>query len=318
MDGANPSLGVANVSSYTEITDAGLTLKPQTGSQAVGVMCSGTNAATSPSTSNTTCAAGSESVGINFNIPEAGAYEVCFYGAHWSQLTSGDGVNLGFQIIETPTNAQTLTLEGGTRQYAGGTAITIASGVSDVRVNPISNCSIFNWTSSGSKGVRLMYEQSIVSSPDQSLLIMDASSAYGQPNARWTVKPISRQQPQPLLVGSVTSDSSGLERTIRVAVAGNSTPSAVCSSSPCTIVRQSGASVTSVTRASTGLYTVNVAPGTFSAPPVCTVAVGYSGVVSYGWGAADQSSSTAIVVQTFNAAGTTTDHIFGLNCTGPR
>lgn len=205
MDGASISMGVASVSAYAEIADGGLTLKPQSGSQAVGVMCSSTNAATAPSTSNTTCAAGNESVGINFSIPKAGAYEVCFYGNHYAQTDTGESIVTTFQLIETPTNAQTLTLEGGTRQTVGGNGTTIASGVDAILYSPVSNCSIFNFAAAGIHGVRLMYEQVVVNSPDFSLLVMDAAAAQGQQNGRWVVKPITSLTPAPLVVRGVTA-----------------------------------------------------------------------------------------------------------------
>ena len=152
MDGANVSLGVANVASYTEIADAGLTLKPKSGSQPVGVMCSGTNAATAPSLSNTICAAGSESLGINFTIPRAGAYKVCAQTSWQGLVDASEGLNMGFQLIETPTNAQTFTLEGGTRtplSFGNSTA-----GVSDQYSGfPLHSCSTFEWSSA----VRAIY-----------------------------------------------------------------------------------------------------------------------------------------------------------------
>lgn len=205
MDGANPDLGVSNVSSYTEITNASLTLKPQSGSAAVGVMCSSTNAATAPSTGNTTCAAGSESVGINFSIPTPGAYEVCWYGDHYGVVDTSEGINTAFQIIETPTNAQTLTLEGGTRQITSIGGMNIATGLNQSRTSPITNCSVFNWTSSGIKGVRVMYEQSVSGTPNNSLVLADADSATGQRNMRFTVKPVTTAMPMPLLVGGVVA-----------------------------------------------------------------------------------------------------------------
>ncbi len=198
LDGASPSMGVIAVTSYTEIIDGGLTLKPQTGSAAVGVMCSTTNAATAPSTGNTTCAAGSESVGINFALPPShsaydGTYEVCFYGSKDSGVDSGEETFGALELIETPTNAQTLTLEGGTRQYWECGAITIATGTAAFCGVPVANCSIFNWTAKAAGatvGVRLMFEQSVAGTPFYSTLIMDAGANYGQPNSKFTVKRI--------------------------------------------------------------------------------------------------------------------------------
>ncbi len=196
IDGANPSLGIAAVTSYTEIANSGLTLHPKSGSANVGVMCSSTNAATAPSSGDTTCAAGSESVGINFALPanhsaSSGTYEVCFYGSWEMYVDQGEAIFGSTELIETPTNAQTLTLEGGTRQYATINALSIATGTAAGGGSAIANCSIFNWTAKSASavvGVRLMYEQGISGTPNISRLVMDAAGGYGQPNGAFTVR----------------------------------------------------------------------------------------------------------------------------------
>jgi hypothetical protein len=83
------------------------------------------------------------------------------------------------------------------------------------------------------------------------------------PIAGWT-----ENQAAPLLVGSVTSNSQGLERVERAFVF------PVCTASPCTVALQSGSWVSSVTRTSTGNYSVNIASGTFSNNPTCVVSAG--------------------------------------------
>lgn len=188
LDGANPSLGTADVSTYTEITDAGLTLTPIAGSQPVGVMCSTTNAATAPTTSTSTCAAGSESVGINFAIPTIGAYEVCAQFGWLTNATQAGGAFVGFELIETPTSAQTLTLESGQRVASGCQALAIATGTGNICMMPERVCGVFNWTATGTKGVRLMYEQLTSATLNSSVLEADANSSVGQRNIGWTVK----------------------------------------------------------------------------------------------------------------------------------
>lgn len=202
ISGANASLGVAAVTSYTEIIDAGLTMTPRTNSAAAGIMCSTTNAAATPSTSATTCSAGSESLGANFVIPSAGVYEVCFYGTHTVSGDTGEGAFATFELIETPTSAQTLTLEGGTRMQSGQTVQTIATGASQTVSSNISNCSLFNW-SAGTKGVRLMYEQSVTGTPNSASITADAGANNGQRDLRITVRPWLSNANAPLLVGSV-------------------------------------------------------------------------------------------------------------------
>lgn len=307
MDGGNPSLGVAAVSSYTEMVHTSLALGPRSGSAAAGIMCSGTNAATAPSTSLTTCAAGDESVGINFSIPKAGAYEVCFYGAHFIGADSaGDEIATAFQLIETPTNAQTLTLEGGTRfqsQY-----LNPAAAAGQV-THPITNCSIFNWASAGTKGVRLMYEQAVASTPANNFILADASASIGQRNMRWTVKPVTAASPMPLLVGSVTSNSSGLERIERADLncdAGSA------------ITSQSGSWVSSIGNVSGGACAVTLAAGMFSAAPSCVVSGQQTGSTPLIINASIASSTSVTIDCATDAAAACTGYDVSLICAGPR
>lgn len=189
--GANVSLGTAAVSAYTEIADAGLTLTPQTSPQvsaAAGTMCSGTNAATTPSTSPTTCAAGSESAGISVTIPYANRwYRVCAAFGYNLVADSGAGASATFEIIETPTNAQTLSQEGGQKVSAGGTAMTIATGAGWSNIVPVLVCSNFYFTVAATKGFRVMYEQSVTNTPTTSQILISGSSTNGQRDMYLTV-----------------------------------------------------------------------------------------------------------------------------------
>lgn len=242
ISGANPSLGVAAVTSYTEIIDAGLTMTPRTNSAPVGIMCSTTNAATAPSGGATVCAAGSESIGANFVIPVAGTYEVCFYGSNTSTADTGEGIFATFELIETPTSAQTLTLEGGTRIQAGQTAETIATGVDQVVSGNISNCSLFNW-GAGTKGVRLMYEQSVTGTPDAHAILGDAGANNGQRDMRITVRPWVSAQNAPLLVGSVIArDNTSDVTTINTVVSKSAGYTATTQDE--TIITASGPTIT--------------------------------------------------------------------------
>ena len=182
ITGANPSLGTSAVTAYTEIIDAGLTMTPIAGSAPVGVMCSTTNAATAPTTSTSTCAAGSESLGANFAIPSPGVYEVCVQASWEGQVDTTERFDVGFEVIETPTNAQTLTLEGGGR-IVQGCGFTATGGVDMICDLPVAVCSVFNWTSAAAgtvKGVRLMFEQAVTGTVDASSMLMDGTANPGQ------------------------------------------------------------------------------------------------------------------------------------------
>jgi len=304
ISGANPSLGVSAVTGYTEIIDAGLTMTPRNGSQPVGIMCSTTNAATTPTTSASTCAAGSESIGANFNIPVAGSYEVCASYAHQTQLDSGEALNATFQLIETPTNAQTLTLEGGGRVQSGATAETIASGVDHVQTTPNQNCSIFQWTSSGNKGVRLMYEQAVTGTPDTSVLLADAGSNNGQRDILITVKPVTPTMQAPILVGSVTSASTGAIKieSARVGSTG-------------TVTQETGDWINGSVSVASAVFTMTLNSG-FTSTPNCNVNIlgettSYNAVIS-------SISTSSIVVRTFDTTNAAGAAAYSITCMGPR
>ncbi len=158
LSGADASLSSSTQSSAIEMLNAGATLTPSDNSAPVGVMCQTTNAATAPSTGATTCAAGSESYGINFAIPWPGDYRVC---AQFSLNLAGTSDNYSVVqpvINETPTNAQTITTAGKyvsmARAFTGGSGLTYNS------FFPFVQCETFNWTGFAAgtvKGIRLMY-----------------------------------------------------------------------------------------------------------------------------------------------------------------
>jgi len=115
----------------------------------------------------------------------------------------------------------------------------------------------------------------------------------------------------PLLVGSVTSNSAGLERVERARIAAGT----ACSASPCTITAQSGSWLTSVTFLSTGVYELQIASGIFSAPPSCSVMT--NNFVA--WDAGSTPSATAFRFNTLNSAGTLTNsRDMHVQCSGPR
>lgn len=305
ISGANASLGVAGVSAYTEIIDAGLTMTPQSGSAPVAVMCSTTNAATTPTTSTSICAAGSESLGATFNIPVAGTYKACAHFSHYVDLDSGERVLTAFQMIETPTNAQTLTLEGGAKIESGATALTIATGTSASQFNPNQICGIFKWSSSGQKGVRLMFEQSITGTPNGSQILMDASATNGQRDFFITVEPVTPTAQSPILLGSITSSQVGALRMESAKFGSTGT-----------ISQETGDWVNGNASVASAVYTITLNSSQFSSAPNCTVS-------SYGettdvQANVESTSTSTIKVRTYNQAGSATAAAFMLLCMGPK
>lgn len=210
-------------SSWTEITNAAVEVLPISGSAAVGTMCDTTNAATSPSSSATTCAAGSESLGINFSIPAAGPYEVCFRGSLQFYASSGASVNDNFAINETPTNAQTVTTQGKNTAYHAIVGMIITGGVNSAVGDTINICEIFNWTTSGTKAVRLMFRGNVSSSTSHQIYGPLDNATYGDINPVWRVKPLSSNNYySTTLLGSSSGAGGGI--TIKWLETGGNSP----------------------------------------------------------------------------------------------
>ena len=130
----------------------------------------------------------------------------------------------------------------------------------------------------------------------------------------WTVIALDQSFPAPLLVGSVTSNSSGLERVERVMV---SEDPAACSASPCTITNQTGSWVSSVTRSGTGTYTVNIAAGIFSTRPSCFV-TGQVGGAARTCNNNGANTTTTVPIACFSNSGANIDMAFQVLCMGPK
>jgi hypothetical protein len=122
----------------------------------------------------------------------------------------------------------------------------------------------------------------------------------------WTITDITQSTPAPLLVGSVTSNSTGLERVERATIANSGSAS---------ITSQSGSWISSVNRSGVGVVDITIASGTFSATPVCSVLGNNSS--GQAW-TSSAGSSTAIQVTTANTSGAATDKGFYIICMGPR
>lgn len=303
ISGANPSLGTSSFSTYTGIEDASLTLTNAT--SGIGLIpamipCSSTN-----SPSGTTCSSGSESIGVSFTIPRAGDARACATFSHQCAISSSGSCTTTFEIVETPNNAQTISQEGKGRLNGGfstSSAFTLEK--------PYTVCGTFNFAQQGQKTLRLMAEQAVSGSVATSVVLADAASTAGQRDVHWEVYPIDTPVNAPLLVGSVTSNTTGLERVERVLV--NST----CTSSPCTVASQTGSWVSSITRASTGNYTINFTPGTFSALPACFVQMSGTGNPT---SAVNSESSSAFNFITYaGSTATATDTSFRVFCIGAR
>lgn len=91
-----------------------------------------------------------------------------------------------------------------------------------------------------------------------------------------------------------------------------------CTASPCTITRQSGSWLTSVTRASGGNYTANFAAGTFSAAPTCVFGLDNANTVRFATISGPVTSSSMVfITEHFNGSATDFRDL-QIICMGPR
>jgi len=307
IGGANPSLGTANVSSYTGIENGSLTLTNNsgTGTIAAQIGCSSTNAP-----SGTTCSAGNESVSVSFTPLGTFPQDVlaCASFTHNGTTGATGTVESTFQIVETATNAQTILQEGKTR-------IASKMGVaSSDNSAPFRLCGTFTFTSPGQKMLRLMYEQNVSATLSASVLLADQNASVGQRDIHWEVYPLSYNTPAPILVGGVTSaNSTGGERSERAKLN--------CDSGSA-ITSQSGNWISSIGNISSGSCVVTLTTGMFSEAPACVASVDN---INSGAIVAEQvrvtSATSVTVTYTFDTgssvgAGTTYD--FYLICQGAR
>jgi hypothetical protein len=146
-----------SAASFTDLTNANLSLANATGSSTAQIACA---SGTAPS--GTTCTAANESFGINFNVPNyyTGYVEVCAQFSHVMTLPSGSGLissTVRWSIIETANNATT--------QLAGGNSTASFFGNMEAEANSqdfhdaMSVCDIFAVTASDNKTYRLMYKK---------------------------------------------------------------------------------------------------------------------------------------------------------------
>ena len=225
----------------------------------------------------TVTSAGSKLPGIVFTPPSTGRYYICAL----AQASNG-----------TSSNYSAYSMTDGTTEIAQG-----SSRYPNIVSTPI--CGIYNAASVASTTIKLQLKSIAGGNA-----IIDGSSANA---IEWSIYSLDQAFPAPVLVGSITSNSTGAERLERAAV------TSTCSASPCTIASQSGSWLTNITRASTGNYSINFAAGMFSAAPTCNIiANGLIATIN------TNPTTSAVVIDTKNTAGTSTDAQFFVQCMGPR
>lgn len=262
IGGANPSLGTADVTSYTEITNASLDLVVSDKSSPVKIACSATNASTGP-----TCSSGSESLGISFSPPVAGIYDVCFdITTYINNGSSNTTTDITYQVIETTPGTQTILQEGGTK--SGPSFHPVYSSTS-ASAYPQRICGVFKFNSVSEKTVRLMYEMDVGGSSNSQVIEADRSSSLGQREIKVSVRPSTSNSSRPVLTGDqVTSPGVNNVKTCysNYGGAGSLTSQTNCGAATPTCVEYNDTCTTfSQTRSATGTYSLTAAAGTCKA-----------------------------------------------------
>lgn len=122
----------------------------------------------------------------------------------------------------------------------------------------------------------------------------------------------------PVVINSVSTSSAGQERMERVAFGGATEGTNNCGSSPCTIYRQSGDWVSSVTRSGAGVYSVNFTAGKFSAIPTCFCSSIIAGTGPGVCGRATFATTSSVAFAAYSPADVSTDSSMEVVCMGPR
>ena len=291
--GANPDLGAAGVAAAVEIIDGSLNMTKGSGSLAVEIPCSTTNAST-----GLTCSSGDESVGVVFTQPTAGPILVCATFTHRSDVNPSTTSRAYFRIVKTPNAAQTITTEGEPAIVSGQSLGAIGGAAIDDFPHRL--CSLFNETASGQKTFRLFYEQAVAGSPGSGSVQADTMNDSVM---LWEAYPIGNNLSLPLILNHVsTSNDAGVITNIaQIDCDGGSS-----------ITTNPGSWVSSVGNISGGACTVSFTSGVFANAPVCVATMIADPSKNLSVGSATVSSASVDCETTASAA--CTDHDFNLIC----
>lgn len=305
VGGANPVTGTSSVTSYTEITDASLSIIAAPFSAPVGVACSSGNTSV---VGATTCS-GNESLGITFNPPYAGYFDVCAKVTPYAQGSSQ--VMFAFRIDRVPNSGAISTLTAGTQEIpVGGSAGTADWGGS---ANP---CTTIYFGDTAQKTMKLMRVQTATAS-GSAIYADRGGGAVGNRAVHFSVKPSLKNEARPVLTGDQVTSSSTNERIERVEF--GTTSSTACSASPCAYIKTSKSGVT-VTRSSLGRYLINWPSGTWSIIPTCNMNTRATAQLTVPFYRPDSSSLTTtwIGVQTVGTTPTDQDEFVSVTCSGTK
>ena len=235
----------------------------------------------------TVASTGSKTPGITFTPLRPGKYKVCAT----TQLVNDTTLSYGRIRLFDGTNSIGETLM---RAATGGVPVSATI----CGILPVANTS----------AVSLILQGNASANTTQ-------WGAYdtGVPAIDWTISAIDQQVPAPIVVGSVSTNSTGAERIERAKV--------VCSSSS-SITSQSGSWISSIGNISSGACVLTLASGLFSSAPVCVMNLeAANGGATIGAQTDVDSTTSVTLTGAFNIGGTTTTSTTFtgyLICMGPR
>lgn len=237
------------------------------------------------STSRNMSAVGATSLlGASVNFPRTGNYLVCYAG----YISDSNASTIAGEL----TDGANAVVVGAQQGFAAVGAGSI----------PLGSCGNYNVTSVGSPTTFKLKCQTNTGTATCVLSTM-------------SIVQLDSPLPSPILTGGVTSNaSSNSERIERLSFGGASNPS-YCSSTPCTIYSQSGSWVSSITRNTTGNYTVNFSSAWASVPTcVATPLAQFSDSMLH----INSPSTSSITLSSYNDGGAAADTGVNIICMGPR
>jgi len=234
---------------------------------------------------NILCTSDGTNAGIECSLPRAGKYRVCPSVSYAASVDSQHG----WRIVDGSANI----LYQGSNTYVANGALT-----------NITFCGYYNASSPGLAQFR------IHNATNGGTITIQDGAAATTPAMNWLVEQSDVALPAPVLIGSVTSGSTGPERIERLRITNSGTP---------TIASQSGSWVSSLTDNATGDTTIVIPAGVFSAAPTCTCTVEDTGDTHIcRINTNTPVSATAVRIQTTNDAASAVDRDTAVICIGPR
>lgn len=230
----------------------------------------------------TVTTAASSLPGIIFNVTRTGIFEVCTTISAQASVASTPSARLvdgsGTPLIQGHPLTYTASNDNGFHTFCGQYNASVLGPVT-FKIQTATNTGTFT---------------------------INNGVASGSAAISWTVKSLSQNLPAPLLVNSVASSSSGIERIER----------AIINCGSATIDSQSGSWISSNSTNGTGDCTLNITAGTFSGTPTCTCSTGDTTkdriCTTY------SASSSAIRFTIVNPSLTSVSAPLNVICMGPR